>query len=124
VTPIESFSEFFRTLACDAAKKEAAERRPPSAEDIAEYQAKVAAHDARMLRRANPVVNAASRARLKYEASAKGQATRAKYTNSVARLESKERYRSTTWGMHARYMWQLRNRIAGRGVEIDEGVAS
>jgi len=70
-------------------------------------------HERRIARRALPPVdNAATRAKRKYEASAKGKATRALYTCTKERLASKERYRSTSWGAHARTMWYIRDRLA------------
>jgi hypothetical protein len=75
---------------------------------------RVAAHERRMARRAQPPIdNAATRAKRKYEASAKGQATRQRYTNSAARLESKATYRNTTWGRSAIWRWYFKDRIAG-----------
>jgi hypothetical protein len=88
---------------------------------------KAEAHDRRMVRRANPVDNAAARAKRKYEATAKGQATRARYTNSVARLESKERYRSTWWGSVAIMKYNAQARVAesrARVAALDEELAA
>lgn len=90
-----------------------------SRREIAAYQKAVAAHTARMLRRSQPVVNAASRARLRYEASPKGQAARARYTSSPARLASKERYRSTPWGMFARQSWYIQDRCNSGAARIE-----
>lgn len=75
---------------------------------------KIAAHERRI--DGKPRGTAASRrAKLKYEASAKGQAKRAAYTRSAARLESKANYRNTTWGFITTMKWNAKAAVvAGR----------